>query len=164
MMNQISNFLVDFLFYTMIEGFMFYFIYFTYKNLHVSSFICTISDALKFSVLYSFVLCVFSRIFPFGFYQAISIVVFIIITHLFLKESIHTSFFICCEISFSVVIFEMIFVIFMDYFFNFNILSYSFTDSVRVICFIALKIIELLVVLFVRFVRMKFVVGTVTRR
>lgn len=164
MMNAISEFLVDFLFYTMIEGFIFYSAYITYKKIHIDNFILFIFNSLKFSTLFSFTLCILSRILKPGFYQASIVISIIFLVVFFLKENLHVAFILSCEFSFFIIIFEMTTTIILNYFISFNILSYSITDFTRVIYFILIKIFELSAIFIWRVIRMKVLVGTVTRR
>lgn len=164
MMNAISEFLVDFLFYTMIEGFIFYFIYFTYKNLKFVNFFDFFKNCVRCSMLYSFSLCLISRIFPFGIYQTVAIIFYIFITKFYFDEnyidSIYVSFLTC----FIIVIFEFILIISLNSFFGINIMSSSLTSFSRVLFFIFAKILEISVVFIWRVLKMKFAIGTVTRR
>lgn len=164
MMNAIAVFLIDFLFYTMIEGFIFYLIYFTYKNIKVSNTFCTIFNSLKFSIIFSFTLCVLSRILKPGFYQASIVISIIFLVVFFLKESLHVAFILSCEFSFLIIIFEMSIALILNHFISFNIFSYSITDFKRVIYFILVKIFELSAIFIWRVIKMKVLFGTVTRR
>lgn len=164
MLNFMSNFLVDFLFYTMIEGFIFYFIYFTYKNIKFVNFFIFIKECIKCSVLYSFSLCLLSRVFPFGIYQTIAIIIYIFITRLYFKESYIDSIYISFLTCFIIVIFEFFLIIILHVFFGINIISVSLTNVGRVLFFLFAKILEVFFIFVWRLVRMKFAIGTVTRR
>lgn len=164
MMNQISNFLVDFLFYTMIEGFIFYFIYFTYKNMKFNGFFSFFKDAIRCSVLYSFLFCISSRILPFGIYQTVAIIFFIFVTKFYFKENYISSTYISFLFCFIIIVFEFLLIIFLNMFFNINILSVSLTNFNRILFFIFAKFLEVFIVFVWRCFRMKAAIGTVTRR
>lgn len=160
-MNLFFTFLIDLLFYSFIEGIIYYFVYLTYTKNPIPS----KKNIIKVSVVISFLICFciysFNNVIP----EILSLLFCLFLFFkFFLKGTVKESAISAVICGFIVFVFENFINIIFIKFFGINVCNLYLDNFIRFCCFFICKIIEFCFVLFWRGVCMKTFFGTVTRR
>lgn len=158
---DIINFLIDFMFYSFIDGIICYLFICNIKPIKEIKFKNVVFNAICIGFI-SAIISSFINIVGFSqFCLAVSISLYL---HFICKYDIKSSFK-CGLISVTTIcLIEFIYGITLNNFININVFGFNLDSAIRIISYLAFKIIEFFIFIIWRCLIMKFVLGGIVRR